>query len=72
MPFHKPFLQVIQVKNIPWCDSFAIYKNQITVAANDATTHLPLEPEMITAVMQEAINTGEIWSDLFVISLYYL
>lgn len=60
---------VATVKNIPWCDSFAIYKNQITVAANDTTTHLPLEPEMITAVMQEAINTGEIWSDLFVVAL---
>ncbi len=60
---------VAAVKNIPYNDIFSVLKKQIAQSANDITTHLPLEPEMIAAVMQEASNSGIIWRDLFLVGL---
>ena len=60
---------VAAVKNIPYNDIFSVLKKQIAQSSNDITTHLPLEPEMIAAVMQEATNSGIIWRDLFLVGL---
>ena len=64
-------LKTVQaINNLPASNPFAtdlLTKNSI--ASTDETSHLPLEPNMIAAVMQEAANAGKIWLNLFIVGM---
>ena len=54
-PIFNPFTIAILPKNLS--------------VESDETSHLPLESQMITAIMNEAANAGQIWLDLFIVGM---
>ncbi|MBE6404270.1 MAG: hypothetical protein E7039_11255 [Lentisphaerae bacterium] len=58
------------VNNQPICNPFtiAILPKNLSIES-DETSHLPLEPQMITTIMHEASQAGKIWLDLFIVGM---
>lgn len=66
----KVFRCVDALKHLPNRNPFSpdIVKPSNGPRGSEAT-HLPLEPEMLEAVMKAAAEAGEIWLDLFVVAM---